>query len=551
MKNTFRLLGIIALLVVIGFSFPSCGDTGSSGNVTNEKAVYTSIDGEGNVYELTITPKPDKAAYEPKAGDLFKLVITFVNGTTKTSEGTVADEVKSGSTTTVTLSVSEDSFTVSISTVVGETPVMTEIKGTIPITTSDDGDTSPITVDELPLTPKPDNGGGSVAVTGVSLNKAMLSLTVGDTEILIAIVVPANATNKAVTWSSSNTAVATVTSGLVTTISDGSSTITVTTTDGKKTATCNVSVSTPITPATLESYLVTLPVNSISSPHNIALKVSSIEELSTIRLALLRVSDKYVNLDLTGSTVTSIGYTFSFCTSIVSITIPNSVTSIGAGSFNQCSNLASVFIPDSVTSIGAGSFSQCSNLASVFIPDSVVSIGANAFDNSGLVSITIPDSVTGIGDRAFQYCENLTSVNLGRGLTSIGLQVFSNTGLTSVIIPDSITTIGRSAFYKCESLASVFIPDSVVSIGELAFIHCYSLTSVTIGSGVTSIGEDAFSFCNRLNNVTFQGTIPSNRFHSRVFYGNLRDKFYETDKVNGTPGTYTTRNGGWTWSLQS
>jgi len=86
---------------------------------------------------------------------------------------------------------------------------------------------------------------GDVSVTGVTLNKTTLNLAVGGTETLTATVAPANATNKAVTWSSSNTAVATVSGGTATGVSAGTATITVTTVDGNKTAQCVVTV-TPV-----------------------------------------------------------------------------------------------------------------------------------------------------------------------------------------------------------------------------------------------------------------------------------------------------------------
>lgn len=93
-------------------------------------------------------------------------------------------------------------------------------------------------------------GGGSttVPVTGVSLNKSSTSLTVGKTEILTATVTPTNATNKAVTWSSNNTAVATVDNGTITAKAKGSATITARTSDGNKTATCAVTVTETTTP---------------------------------------------------------------------------------------------------------------------------------------------------------------------------------------------------------------------------------------------------------------------------------------------------------------
>ena len=121
---------------------------------------------------------------------------------------------------------------------------------------------------------------------------------------------------------------------------------------------------------------------------------------------------------------------------MTSVTIPNSVTSIGGHAFEGCSRLTSVTIPNSVTSIGESAFEGCSSLTSVVIPNSVTSIGANAFSNcTGLTSVTIPNSVTSIGGGAFEGCSRLTSVT----------------------IPNSVTSIGSYAFYRCSSLTSVTI----------------------------------------------------------------------------------------------
>lgn len=85
-------------------------------------------------------------------------------------------------------------------------------------------------------------GDGTVPVTGVLLNKEKLSLTVGGSETLSATVQPSDATNKGVTWESSNTSVATVSEGTVTAKGVGSCSITVKTKDGGHTASCSVSV---------------------------------------------------------------------------------------------------------------------------------------------------------------------------------------------------------------------------------------------------------------------------------------------------------------------
>ena len=262
-----------------------------------------------------------------------------------------------------------------------------------------------------------------------------------------------------------------------------------------------------------------------------------------------------------------------------SVTIPNSVTSIGDRAFIACSGLTSVIIPNSVTSIGDRAFIACSGLTSVIIPNSITSIGENAFIGcDGLTSInvalgnthyssidgvlynhvqdtlircpgaktsvTIPNSVTSIGDRAFIACSGLTSVIIPNSVTSIGDRAFiACSGLTSVIIPNSITSIGENAFIGCDGLTSinvalgnthyssidgvlynhvqdtlircpgtktsVTIPNSVTSIGEGAFGGCSGLTSITIPTGVTSIGKGAFGLCRGLTSVTIPNSVTS------------------------------------------
>ena len=204
-------------------------------------------------------------------------------------------------------------------------------------------------------------------------------------------------------------------------------------------------------------------------------------------------------------------YAFYECSSLTSVTIPNSVTTIGEWAFGSCERLTSVTIPNSVTSIGEGVFSGCNSLTSVTIPNSVTSIGQDAFWGcSSLTSVTIPNSVTSIGEGAFLDCNSLTSVTIPNSVTSIGEWAFSGcSSLTSVTIPNSVTSIGEGVFNGCESLTSVTIPNSVTSIGELAFVDCNSLTSVTIPNSVTTIGEWAFGSCERLTSVTIPNSVTS------------------------------------------
>ena len=176
--------------------------------------------------------------------------------------------------------------------------------------------------------------------------------------------------------------------------------------------------------------------------------------------------------------------------------------------FCNCGSLASITIPNSVTSIGVAAFSGCSSLIEVVIPNSVTSIGSSAFSGcSSLTEVTIPNSVTSIGDFVFFYCSGLTIISLPNSITSIGESAFYGcSGLTSITIPNSVTSIKQYAFSGCSSLIEVVIPNSVTSIGYSAFNDCSSLIEITIPDSVTSIGGGAFSDCSSLTKITFADT---------------------------------------------
>ena len=194
-----------------------------------------------------------------------------------------------------------------------------------------------------------------------------------------------------------------------------------------------------------------------------------------------------------------------------------------------------------VTSIDSA-FDGCTSLTSVTIPNSVTRIDNKAFYNcTSLTSITIPDSVTTIGSSAFYGCTSLTSVTIGNSVTSIGESAFKNcTSLTSVKIGNNVTSIGSYTFEYCRSLTSVTIPDSVTSIGYSAFCGCTSLTSVTIPNSVTDIGLYAFSDCTSLTSIDYNGTVS--QWKSIKGYGNVSKIIKCTDGIIGNGNTVTIDN---------
>ena len=213
---------------------------------------------------------------------------------------------------------------------------------------------------------------------------------------------------------------------------------------------------------------------------------------------------------ITGGTIIR-SSAFYGCRYLTSISLPDSLTSIGGAAFQYCDALTSITIPYGVTSISSMAFKGCEDLTSITIPTSVTSIDYYAFENcTSLTSITIGNSVTSIGDYAFNGCTSLTSVTIGNSVTSIGTSCFAYcTSLTSITIPDSVTSIGGAAFKSCTSLTSITIPNSVTSIFNSAFIDCTSLTSITIPNSVTSIGDHTFRRCTSLTSVTIPNSVTS------------------------------------------
>jgi hypothetical protein len=154
----------------------------------------------------------------------------------------------------------------------------------------------------------------------------------------------------------------------------------------------------------LRAYLSMLPPNTVADPYTLVLNLSDLGGSCNTSGSLGNMidRDKYVNLDLSGSTFTSIpdsafDYWYRGLDILTGITIPDTVTSIRYRAFSYCSSLASVNIPSGVTSIGNSAFSNCTSLASV----------------------AIPDSVTSIGDGAFSYCSSLASVGRPWGGASV------------------------------------------------------------------------------------------------------------------------------------
>lgn len=249
---------------------------------------------------------------------------------------------------------------------------------------------------------------------------------------------------------------------------------------------------------------------------------------------------------------------------ITSVSIPDSVVSIGLGAFD-CANLQEIHvdpgnnqfasdngllfskdktmlircpsgnngvysIPAGVTKIGDRAFRGCRNLNNISIPQSVNAIGDEAFrDCSSLTEISIPESVTQIGTAAFHGCAAITSIRIPKGVSEIKTATFFGCrNLKSILIPESVTSIGNSAFAYCEKLTDIAIPENVASIGDQAFLNCKALEDrgfvivggivfsycgsggdIAIPRGVTKIAKNAFNGCRELTTISMPEGLES------------------------------------------
>lgn len=225
-------------------------------------------------------------------------------------------------------------------------------------------------------------------------------------------------------------------------------------------------------------------------------------------------NDAVVNIpsEINGTPVTTIGNAAFRDSSVTSVTIPASVTEIGANAFAGCTNLTSVNYKGDWSKLtiqsGNPAVQDAANeqlfdfkfilnntaviviryngtAADVTIPSRykgkpVTAIDHAAFHDSAVTSVTIPDSVTAIPDDAFSYCSNLTNISIPNSVTFIGFSAFNScTSLKSITLPSSLSTIQSYAFYNCGNLKTIRIPVSVTSIGNCAFDVCPSLMTVT------------------------------------------------------------------------
>ena len=171
-------------------------------------------------------------------------------------------------------------------------------------------------------------------------------------------------------------------------------------------------------------------------------------------------------------------------------------------------------VSSGVTALGDRALADCGSMVSVSLPETLLTVGESCFMSSdALRSITIPNSVRSIGLGAFTACKNLLRVTLGRGLQRIGGQAFREcSSLSSIVIPDGVKKIEYLTFSDCANLMEITIPHTVTVIENHAFANCNILSRVTFTGtraqwNAIDMGDDNDPLLSA--NITFAGSGPA------------------------------------------
>ncbi len=222
--------------------------------------------------------------------------------------------------------------------------------------------------------------------------------------------------------------------------------------------------------------------------------------------------------------LTSIGnWTFRGMAALESIVVPNAVTEMGTYAFANDTSLKSAKLSTSCPWLKEGLFSECNALQSITIPSAVTKMDGYMFTNcKTLTSATFEDGTDliemGYGASwknygLFSDCP-LKTLNLGRWL-SYNTEVASRSpfysidALKNLNIGKNVKVIDKYMFSYCEGLEEVNLPDNITSVNLWGFRGCSSLKSVRLSEKLSQVGDYGFAGCTSLDNVTFPASMTS------------------------------------------
>lgn len=247
-------------------------------------------------------------------------------------------------------------------------------------------------------------------------------------------------------------------------------------------------------------------ITSVTLPNNSSLSIAGGAFEGCNHLTSLTIPDAVPTTAFAGSY--SGGWPLKNCKGLVSVTVPNSWTTIPDFFLSGCENVTNFTLPAGITKIGDNAFTDCKNLLHVdaSAATGLTEIGNNAFYRSGIMEPILPNGLTTVGSSAFSYCPNISQVTIPNSITNFGYSIFEGCeGLTNATIPSTMTSVPRRLFSLCHNLLHCNLPIGLISIEESAFCDCKNLTEdLTALTHITSFQNRAFYGCKKLTgHLTF------------------------------------------------
>ena len=200
---------------------------------------------------------------------------------------------------------------------------------------------------------------------------------------------------------------------------------------------------------------------------------------------------------------------------------------------SEYTSIISVVVEDGVTSIGDWAFAYTNSLKSVTLPNSITTIGIAAFMSTNLTSVAIPNSVTTIRAGAFRYCTNLSSITLPNTIKSIANMTFDMCiSLTSVTIPGSVENLGNQVFSGCTALTEITCE---ATTPPTCGTNVFEGVTNTIPVYVPAESVDAYRTAdgwNYFENIQAKGAAPKEIY--AALSGSTMTIYYDDQKASRT-----------------
>ena len=228
-----------------------------------------------------------------------------------------------------------------------------------------------------------------------------------------------------------------------------------------------------------------------------------------------------------------------------SITLPETVKTIGASAFTNCSRLQNINIPEGVTEIGSGAFANCAKLRQLVLPSGLKKIPEQLCSScSSLDSVKLPAGLTVIPQKAFMGCA-LGRVTIPNSVTNIGNSAFAGCPLDTLVLPASLNVLGDGVFNQLNLTTSpkhLVLNDKLVATGMSTFANWSELQTIVIGKNVSILGQDCFFADSSVTDITCYAAQPP------LIYDGTFDGVPDTAKVHVLSGSVAAYRAAQYWS---